>query len=158
MGLEGELEMTHRLAAYLGELTTVVGHAGRVRPLMAYCAGLLVTPGRRNAEAMAEATKPACVPAWHQSLMHIVANSEWSDEQMLAKVREQVVPSMTRRGPIEVWIIDDTSFPKQGKHSVGVQSVLRAARQAGQLPGGGDAVDRQPSCQPADRLSAVSAA
>ncbi len=41
MGLDGELEMMDRLAAYLGELTTVVGHAGRVRPLMAYCAGLL---------------------------------------------------------------------------------------------------------------------
>jgi SRSO17 transposase len=141
MGLEGELEMTHRLAAYLGELTTVVGHAGRVRPLMAYCAGLLVTPGRRNAEAMAVATKPACVPAQHQSLMHVVANSEWSDEQMLAKVREVVVPSMTRRGPIEFWIIDDTSFPKQGKHSVGVQR-----QYCGQL-------GKQANCQVAVTLS-----
>ena len=120
MGLDGEVKMTRRLAAYLGELTTVVGHAGRVRPLMDYCAGLLVTEGRRNAETMAVVTKPAHVSAQHQSLMHIVANSEWSDEQMLAKVREQVVPKMTQRGPIEAWIIDDTSFPKQGQHSVGV--------------------------------------
>jgi SRSO17 transposase len=70
---------------------------------------------------MAVATKPTEVPAQHQRLMHVVANSEWSDEQMLAKVRELVAPSMTRRGPIEAWIIDDTSFPKQGRHSVGVQ-------------------------------------
>jgi hypothetical protein len=57
---------------------------------------------------------------------------------MLAKVREQVVPEMTRRGPIEVWIIDDTAFPKKGTHSVGgASSVLRAAWQAGQLPGYG---------------------
>ena len=120
MGLDGELEMTHRLAVYLGELTTVVGHADRVRPLMDYCTGLLVTEGRRNAETMAVVTKPAHVSAQHQKLMHVVANSEWSDEQMLAKVRELVVPAMTRRGPVEAWIIDDTSFPKQGRHSVGV--------------------------------------
>jgi SRSO17 transposase len=87
---------------------------------MDYCAGLLVTEGRRNAETMAVVTKPTHVSAQHQKLMHVVANSEWSDEQMLAKVRELVVPSMTRRGPIEAWIIDDTSFPKQGRHSVGV--------------------------------------
>jgi SRSO17 transposase len=120
MNLDGELGMTHRLAAYLGELTTVVGHANRVRPLMDYCGGLLVTEGRRNAETMAVVTKPSHVSAQHQKLMHVVANSEWSDEQMLAKVRELVVPPMTRRGLIEAWIIDDTSFPKQGRHSVGV--------------------------------------
>ena len=113
MSLDSHFETAHRLTAYLDEVAKVAGHADRVRPLQHYCAGLLVTAGRRNAEVMAVVTKPAAdarASAQHQKLQHIVANSTWSDEQVLAKVRELVVPSMTRRGPIEFWIIDDTSF------------------------------------------------
>src|SRR6202453_4974573 len=84
------------------------------------CCGLLATEGRRSVEPMAAVTAPGRVSAQHQKLLHFVANSEWSDEQMLAKVRDLVTPSLTRRGPIEVWIVDDTSFPKKGRHSVGV--------------------------------------
>jgi len=29
-------------------------------------------------------------------------------------VGELVLPAITRRGPIEAWIIDDTVFPKKG--------------------------------------------
>jgi hypothetical protein len=73
--------------------------------------------------------------------LHFVANSPWSDEQVLAKVREMVVPQIERHGPIEVWIIDDTSFPKQGKHSVGVHH-----RYCGRL-------GKQANCQVAVTLS-----
>ena len=62
---------------------------------------------------MAAVTAPAEVSVQHQKLLHFVANSPWSDEQVLAKVREMVVPQIERHGPIEVWIIDDTSSPSR---------------------------------------------
>jgi SRSO17 transposase len=52
--------------------------------------------------------------------LHFIANAPWSDEKVMTKVRELVLPAIERHGPIEAWIIDDTSFPKCGKHSVGV--------------------------------------
>jgi SRSO17 transposase len=70
---------------------------------------------------MAALTAPDKASAQHQKLLHFVANAPWSDERVLAKVREVVVPVIEGHGPIEAWIIDDTAFPKQGTHSVGVQ-------------------------------------
>ena len=109
-----------RFASYVEGLTSTNGHAGRVAPLRDYCVGLVAAEGRKSVEPMAAVTAPAGVSAQHQKLLHFVAESAWSDGRMLAKVREIVVPAIERRGPIEVWIIDDTSFPKQGSHSVGV--------------------------------------
>lgn len=135
------MRIADRFAAYVGELTKVVGHADRAGPLRDYCSGLLATEGRRSVEPMAAVTAPAQVSAQHQKLLHFIANSEWSDEQMLAKVRDLVTPSMTRQGPIEAWIIDDTSFPKKGRHSVGVHH-----QYCGQL-------GKQANCQVAVTLS-----
>jgi len=56
----------------------------------------------------------------HQSLHHLVADAPWNDEEMLAEVRRSVLPTMQKHGPVVAWIVDDTGFPKQGKHSVGV--------------------------------------
>jgi SRSO17 transposase len=52
--------------------------------------------------------------------LHFVAQGGWSDEAVLAKVRELVLPQIERHGAIRAWVIDDTGFPKHGKHSVGV--------------------------------------
>src|ERR1700744_3419311 len=135
------MAVADRFVAYVGELTKVVGHVDRAGPLRDYCSGLLATEGRHSVEPMAAVTAPSRVSAQHQKLLHFVANSEWSDEHMLAKVRDLVTPSLTRYGPIEVWIIDDTSFPKKGRHSVGVHH-----QYCGQL-------GKQANCQVAVSLS-----
>jgi SRSO17 transposase len=120
MGLVTKADRGDRFAAYVEGLTGVIGHADRAVPLRDYCAGLLVTEGRKSVEPMAAATAPSAVSVQHQKLLHFIGEGKWSDERVLAKVREMVVPAIERHGPIEAWIIDDTAFPKQGTHSVGV--------------------------------------
>src|SRR5712692_8339140 len=110
-----------RFATYVERLTSVIGHADRAVPLRDYCVGLLAAEGRKSVEPMAAVTAPAGVSAQHQKLLHFVAEAPWLDERVLTKVREMVLPAIERHGPIEAWIIDDTSYPKQGTHSVGVQ-------------------------------------
>jgi SRSO17 transposase len=75
---------------------------------------------RKSVEPLAAVTAPARVAAQHQSLLHFVGEGHWSDEVVLGKVCEMVLPQIERHGPIEAWIIDDTGFPKKGRHSVGV--------------------------------------
>jgi SRSO17 transposase len=130
-----------RFSAYVEGLVSVIGHADRARPLRDYCMGLMMPCERKSVEPMAAVTAPARVAAQHQSLLHFVGEGRWSDEKVLAKVREMVLPEIQRHVPIEAWIIDDTGFPKQGRHSVGV-----ARQYCGQL-------GKEDNCQVAVSLS-----
>src|SRR6202163_2417295 len=155
MDLSTIIDGADRFVAYVEELTSVIGHADRALPLRDYCAGLLATEGRKSVEPMAAVTAPSRVSVQHQKLLHFVGEGKWSDESVLAKVRAMVMPAIERHGPIEAWIVDDTSYPKQGTHSVGVHH--QYCGQLGKQANCQVAVTRQSSCQPADRLSTVSA-
>jgi SRSO17 transposase len=101
-------------------LANAAGHADRHAPLQSYCRGLLLPGERKSVEPMAARLAPDNVRRMHQSLHHLVADAPWNDNEMLTEVRRQVMPSMQKHGPVVAWIVDDTGFPKQGKHSVGV--------------------------------------
>jgi SRSO17 transposase len=137
----GSADSTERFSAYLDAIAGVMGHAARVAPMRDYCSGLLLDCERKSAEPIAAATAPDATSAKHQSLLHFLAKGEWSDVKVLGKVRDLVLPQMDRHGPIEAWIVDDTSFPKCGSHSVGVSH-----QYCGQL-------GKQANCQVAVSLS-----
>src|SRR5665213_88876 len=134
-----------RFSAYVEGLASVIGHADRVGPLTDYCTGLMLPVERKSVEPLAAVTSPSRVSAQHQSLMHFVSQSAWSDEAVLGKVCELVLPAIEAHGPIEAWIIDDTGFRKQGRHSVGV-----TRQYCGEI-------GKQDNCQVAVRLSVANA-
>jgi SRSO17 transposase len=141
MDLRAVGDSESRFSAYVEGLVSVIGHADRASPLRDYCLGLMMPCERKSVEPMAAVTAPGRTAAQHQSLLHFVGNAAWSDEKVLAKTRDMVLPAIERQGPIEAWIIDDTGFPKKGEHSVGV-----ARQYCGQL-------GKQDNCQVAVSLS-----
>jgi SRSO17 transposase len=132
----GTLE--ERFTGYVDTLSGTLAHADRAQPFAAYCRGLILPGERKSIEPMAARVRPERVSATHQSLHHLVAKAAWSDEALLAAARHQVLPAL---GPITAWIVDDTGFPKKGRHSVGV-----ARQYCGQL-------GKQDNCQVAVSLS-----
>jgi SRSO17 transposase len=130
-----------RLEAYLDAIVGGLGHVRRAASARAYCTGLLLPGERKSIEPMAARLDPAHVQAKHQSLHHVVAQADWDDAALLAAVRAQVLPALERHGPVAYWIVDDSGFPKQGTHSVGV-----ARQHCGQL-------GKQDNCQVAVSLS-----
>ena len=130
--------------AYLNHLAQALGHADRHAGLKGYCSGLVLPLSRKSVEPMAAHIDPLHASAKHQSLHHFVAKAEWSDRAVLQRVREWVMPALDAQAAEETgyyWIIDDTGFPKKGRHSVGV-----ARQYCGQL-------GKQDNCQVAVSLS-----
>lgn len=130
-----------RFAAYLEGLAHAAGHADRSTPLKLYCMGLLLPGERKSVEPMAARLAPDNVRRTHQSLHHVVADAPWSDEDVLVEVRSYALTAMRQGGPVRAWIVDDTGFPKKGRHSVGV-----ARQYCGQ-------VGKQENCRVAVSLS-----
>ena len=109
-----------RFAAYLEGQGQAAGHADRIEPLKLYCKGLLLPGERKSVEPMAARLASDNVRRMHQSLHHLVADAPWNDDVLLGEVRDAIVPAMQKQDAGVAWIVDDTGFPKKGRHSVGV--------------------------------------
>lgn len=137
------MNATERFDHYLGHLSEGLGHADRHAGLRGYCTGLMLPLSRKSVEPMAARVDPMHASARHQALHHFVAKAQWSHEEMLRRVCRWVIPKMDFAGG-GWWIIDDTGFPKKGRHSVGV-----ARQYCGML-------GKQDNCQVAVSISLAS--
>ncbi len=113
-GLEGRFER------YCEAMVRELAHADREQPARWYLKGLVLPGGRKSVEPMAARVQPGKVRSAHQSMHHLVADADWSDTALLAAVADQVLPALLKTEEPCVWIVDDTGFPKKGRHSVGV--------------------------------------
>jgi len=136
-----------RFEGYADVMVEALGHADRATPARWYLRGLMLPGERKSVEPMAARVQPQNVRSAHQSMHHLVADSEWSDTGLLAAVAREVVPVLSEAGHAPCfWIIDDTGFRKYGKHSVGV-----ARQYCGQL-------GKTDTCRVAVSLSLATAA
>ena len=87
-----------------------------------YLKGLMVCPDRKSIEPMArEAVLPAglAVADPDQALQQFVSQSTWDEQAVWRRYRARMGEAFA--DPAGIFVIDDTTFPKQGKHSAGVQ-------------------------------------
>jgi len=97
----------------VGELLASLGHVKQRRWAQVYMRGLLLEGRRKSCQPMAERLPDGD----EQSLQQLVNQSPWAWTPMRAAVAQKMTAALGAPG---AWIVDDTGFPKQGRHSVAV--------------------------------------
>jgi SRSO17 transposase len=105
--------LDQRLTAFLEDLLAPLGRKERRHWARVYVQGLLLDGERKSIEPMARRIPGADV----QALRQFVGQSPWAVEAVQRQLARKVVDLLSNP---EVWILDETSFPKAGEHSVGV--------------------------------------
>jgi SRSO17 transposase len=105
--------LDQRLTAFLEDVLAALGRKERRHWARVYVQGLLLDGERKSIEPMADRIPGADV----QALRQFVGQSPWAVEAVQRQLARKVVDLLSDP---EVWILDETSFPKAGDHSVGV--------------------------------------
>ena len=104
--------LDHRLQKFVEDVTEPMGRSERRHWARVYVQGLLLDGERKSIEPMVSRMEGADV----QALRQFVGQSPWAVEEVEARLAHKIVDLLSAA---EVWIIDETAFPKAGQHSVG---------------------------------------
>ncbi len=93
-------------------MAATVGRSERRVAATAYVEGLLIPGRRKSIEPMAER-----LGVNSQRLQQFITDSPWDEGAVWQAIRKEVIPHLE---PLEAWVVDETGWLKQGRHSVGV--------------------------------------
>jgi SRSO17 transposase len=102
-----------KLEAFLADVVLPMGRKERREHAGEYIRGLLMDGERKSIEPLASRLPGGDV----QALQQFVNQSPWPSQEVRASLARKVEGELV---PEAYWLIDEVSFPKQGKHSVGV--------------------------------------
>jgi len=116
-------EAEKRLVGYFEGVGKLLGDRRRREGFAMYACGLLGDGERKSVEPIAARACgcPEEMEATHAKLLFFVSRSAWEDRPLRDYAARYALHEMQMRGPVQHWILDDTGFLKQGKHSPGVQ-------------------------------------
>jgi SRSO17 transposase len=113
--VDGPLAVRERLEAFGVEV--LAGAVNRPVQLVnggVYLRGLIEQGPRKSLEPMVARLGGE---ADYESLQNFLAVSTWDPALVVRAVAERVAPAIN----VQAWVLDDTGFPKDGKHSPGVK-------------------------------------
>jgi len=102
-----------KLEAFLADVVLSMGRKERRQHAEEYIRGLLMDGERKSIEPMADRLPDGDV----QALQQFVSQSPWPTKEVRASLARKVEGEFVVE---PYWLVDEVSFPKQGKHSVGV--------------------------------------
>lgn len=103
--------LLRRLTRWLDQFKDCFGHRAQPVSLRQYIDGLLGDSARKSMSAMLARISE---PTSYQAFQHFITHAPWEAEVLWTRLRA-VTPARTG-----ILILDETSFPKSGPHSVGV--------------------------------------
>jgi SRSO17 transposase len=109
------VEARDRLCAFAADVTGVLDLARQRANAELYVRGLIEQGPRKSLQpALFRLGEP---PARYESMQQFVADSPWSADALVRACAERVAPQLE----VCAWVVDDTGFPKTGRHSPGVK-------------------------------------
>jgi SRSO17 transposase len=109
-----------RLAGFVAGCAARMEHPRQRANAEVYVRGLLAAGPRKSLQPtlfrLGVSTLER-VDASYQSVQQFIADSPWSADELMRACAERVAPQLE----VTAWIVDDTGFAKDGRHSPGVQ-------------------------------------